>query len=238
MRKGLTKLLRDYYRLQARTLYEGDFDTAVVLADLMAIINSDKLTARQRQYIALYYFVGLTFNEIASLVGVDVRNVKQPLYDGLDRAALVAQGDTTGAAFKRRTPDTFADKPGAVYRWLDAIAAGAPVAEPPHAVTLNIAELLSETDDKSAELARQSETGVVYIDETADDKPEYAHFSDSQLRWLDRRITLVENVLPPGDAVGSQKHIPAPEYDGYEDESQSRKTHATGRRKLFKLWGN
>lgn len=236
MRKGIARLLRDYYELRTRTEYVGDYDTAVMLADLMAQINGDILTPRQRQFIAIYYFVGLTFEEIAIVMRLaSPSNVSDGLYAALDRLA-----DTDNTRFKTRTPENFADYDGAVYRWLDGIAEGKPIKEPSRRVLLSIATVLSKSDGNSSEMLRQKSEGFVYLDESMGE--EYPHLSDSQTRWVDRRITLVEDVFPVGDIVGSQRYTPLPEYNGDEGTDDeyllSRTIKTTGRRKLFKLRGN
>lgn len=237
MRRGITRLLRDYYELLSKTEFDGDYDTAIILADLLGAVNSETLTARQRQFIALYYFVGLTFSETAEIVGVDVRNAKEGVHSAIRRLEANMADSTT---FKSRTPNTFADKQGEVYRWLERIANGEEIKEPSRKVVLSIADILRYTDDESEEMIRQVSEGFVNV--YVDDVEEYPHYSDSQLRWLDRRVSLVEEVLPVGDSTGFKRHRPAPDYEGNASEDDdyfnSRTVRKTGRRKLFKLRGN
>lgn len=237
MTRGIAKVLRDYYELESRTTYGGDLDTALLLADIMRAINGDVLTERQRQVIALYYFAGLKLREIAYLLDVTPRNVRQPLQDALKRVSESQKNPKT--VFKSRAVERF-DRFVPLYKWLDDIADGAPVKEPPLSAVQSLADLLEHGDEGSAELVRQRREGFVYVDE--DESEEYPHFSDAQLRWKDRRISLVEEVLPPGDAIGFQRYTPAPDYEGDaeldDDYLLSRSVRNMGRRKLFKLRGN
>lgn len=237
MRKGIANVLKDYYRLESRA-YGGDFDTAVILADLMSAINGDVLTVRQRQYIALYFFCGLTYAEVAHVMRIaNQSRVSDALYSALRRLT-----QAPGASFKDQPADDFSAYDGAVYRWLDAIEDGAPVGEPSREVLLNIAEILRPYDDESAEMIRQRAEGFVYVDEACDG-PEYPHYSDAQLRWYDRRMSYVPEVFPEGDAVGSKRVVPkyAVDETGEQDDDEehiTRTIQRTGRRRLFKLRGN
>lgn len=237
MRKGIARLLRDYYELRSRSFYGGDIDTTATLIDLMGAINGDILTARQRQFIALYYFVGLTFEEVAEVMCISSpTNVSDAIYSALERLSA-----GPGFVFKSRTPEDFSHMPGAVYRWLDDIGNGTPIMEPSLDVIVAIAEILELSDSKSLELLFQYYAGIVLMEEKEEGE-EYPHLSDSQLRWQDRRISLTDEVHPPGDVIGSKRYTPLSEYDGDEtndDEyNMTRTIRLTGRRKLFKLRGN
>lgn len=237
MRKGITNLLREYYRLKSRTEYEGDYDTAIILADLMSVINGSALTPRQRQFVALHYFVGLKLDEIATITSTTQYNVANTLRKALDRLVDASEGNHSFYAYK---VEEYAET-SEVYKWLNGIANGHPVEEPTRKVVLSIAELLRSSDEASAEMVRQHEMGEVLIEEMDDGKVEYSHYSDSQLRWLDRRVTLVEEVFPTGDVIGSKRHTPTSDYDGFgseeEDDYLSYTVRTTGRKKLYKLRG-
>lgn len=241
MRKGITNILRDYYRLESRA-YNGDFDTAVILADLLSAINSGVLTARQRQYIALYYFCGLTYAEIAHLMGIEWQdNVSKGIYNALNRISATYNRDST-VPFKQQPAGDFKGYNGALYRWLDEIAEGAPVGEPSRDVLLNISEILAHFDEKSAEMLRQYAEGFVFI-EDGEAGEEYPHFSDTQIRWQNRRVSYVPEVFPDGDVIGSKRVVPKYAVDDTGEESDdgehiTRTIQQTGRRKLFKLRGN
>lgn len=241
MRRGISALLRDYYRLRSRA-DDGEFDTAVMLTDLLNAVNGETLTARQRQFIALYYFVGLTYAEIAEVMRIEWSdNVSKGVYAALDRLNALYDIDDKSSN-RRRTPNDFNHLDGAVYRWLDGIAEGEPVEEPPKEVVISIAEILKDFDDKSSELIRQTKDGYVPI-LFEEGEEEYPHFSDSQLRWLDRRMSFVPEVLPEGDVIGSKRTMPTYAVDdsgnGEDDDAHiTRSIHRTGRRKLFKLRGN
>lgn len=241
MRRGIASLLKDYYRLETRA-YGGDFDSAVMLADLMDVVNGTYLTARQRQYISLYYFCGLTFSEIAIITGAaNQSRVSDALYSAIERISDVTKNEVR--QFKTQPASDFSDCDGAVYRWLDDIARGAPIEEPSRAVVLSIANILYESDLLSRDLIEQVNTGVVYIDEPQEELDGYTHLSDSQIRWIDRRMSYVPEVFPPGDSVGSKRVVVKYEADSDgslddEDEHINRRVHRTGRRRLFKLRGN
>ena len=239
MRKGIANVLRDYYRLESRA-YGGDFDTAVILADLMNAINGDVLTVRQRQYIALYFFCGLTYAEIAYIVGARQEVAQRAIADAFKRLTSVYKASEQ--SLKGHTPSTFEAYEGVVYRWLDAIADGKPLSEPSREVLLNIADILRPYDDESAEMVRQHTEGFVVVEDTQEG-PEYPHLSDAQMRWQDRRMSYVPEVFPEGDAVGSKRVVPkyAVDETGDQDDDEehiTRSIQRTGRRKLFKLRGN
>ncbi|QIG62603.1 RNA polymerase sigma factor [Sporosarcina phage Lietuvens] len=241
MRKGIASLLKDYYRLETRSL-GGDFDTTVMLADLMSAVNGDILTVRQRQYIALYFFCGLSFKEIAVITGASNQaRISDALYSGIERISVVTKGESN--RFKAQPADDFNGHVGAVYRWLDDIAYGAPVGEPTRAVVLSIASILQESDELLANMTEQARTGVVYVLEEPQENDGYVHLSDSQMRWQDRRMSFVPEVFPPGDAVGSKRVVVKydADRDGElcdDDEHITRKVQQTGRRRMFKLRGN
>lgn len=230
VRRGIIRLLRDYYRLKYRTEYKGDYDTAVILADLMESINSDALTPRQRQFIALYYFVGLTLDEVAVISETRQDNVRITLRRAIERIS------SEKGRFNTYTVVPY-ENTSAVYRWLNEIADGEPIGEPTREVILSIAEILRYSDERSAELIRQHGTGFVIVAEPDDGREEYPHYSDAQLRWLDRRVSVVSEVYPSGDVVGTKKWTPAPNYDESESDDYE-PICQSGRKKLYKLWGN
>lgn len=224
--KGITALLRDIYRLKGVTQFGGDIDSTVILTDLDLALNGDCLTKRQRQSIALYYFAGLKLRECSEVMVLDDSVIKYHLKGGLSRLSSHMK---TGERFMKGDDITLFDETNAIYRWLNAIANGSPVTEPSVSVTLDLARFF--LDDKAKEYVRQHEEGFEYIEDYTDVE-EYPCLSEDQMRWSDRRVTYVEEVFPPGDAVGSVKVAVRNEEDRKGVE------FSVERRKIFKRRGN
>ena len=87
-KKGVLKLLKDYYYLKERMYVRGDFDAVVVLADLEKAIALANLGTRQSQVIELWK---LRYNreEIAEEFDLASNTVRESLNSAATKIASV-----------------------------------------------------------------------------------------------------------------------------------------------------
>jgi DNA-binding CsgD family transcriptional regulator len=226
-KEGIKTLLKDLNRLNESKIYKGDYDAAAILTDLNISLNNGCLTPRQRQCLGLHYFINLSIDESSTILGIHPRVFKYHLKGVLLR---LAENMCFGTLFMKGDPVELYGKTYGIYKWLDDIALGMPLREPPYEAFLDIADILSETDEKSFEMVRQRREGFVYIER--DVKEEYPCMHEEQLRWADRRVSYVEEVFPPGDAIGSRKVLVR------DEENKDGVEYMVERRKIYKQGGN
>lgn len=89
---GVDRLLRDIYKLANEESYGGDYNSVIIRVDLEHALQSDALTPRQRQAVALYYFCQLTYPECARILGRDV-DTKRRINTAIVNVAKHMQGD-------------------------------------------------------------------------------------------------------------------------------------------------
>ncbi|MCC2383536.1 RNA polymerase sigma factor [Bacillus cereus] len=226
-REGVKALLKDIYRLSESKLHKGDIDAAAILTDLNISLNNECLTPKQRQCIALYYFVNLSIKEASSILDIYPSVFNYHIKGALSR---LANNMRFGTVTKKGDPIGLFGNSSGVYKWLDEIALGKPLEEPPYEVVLDIAEILSKSDEKSSEMIRQHIEGFVYVEENEGE--EYPCLCEEQMRWADRRVSYVEEVFPPGDVTGYHRVLIR------DDEDRKGVEYKEERRKIFKRRGN
>lgn len=227
-REGITKLLQDIHSVKESRIYHGDIDATAILADLFTALDSDCLTARMRQVVALYYFAGLIEKEMTLLLGINQKSINEIKQKAVDR---VAEHMYRGGKFKAGNPYVpFADD-RVLYRWLNAVADGQlPVYTVTQTVFNDINRILAPKDKKAAEVLRQQREDVIFVEEP--DVDEYPCLTEDQFAWADRRVTYVEEVYPPSDVVGTRKVAIK-----LRDDKKGRE-YIVEKRKMFKRRGN
>jgi predicted DNA-binding protein (UPF0251 family) len=90
---GIAQLLSDVYKLANDAEYRGDTEAIVLKVDLEHALQSDALTPRQRQAVALYYFCQLTQQECAKVLGVKRQRITDRLKTAKRNIAQHMQGD-------------------------------------------------------------------------------------------------------------------------------------------------
>ncbi|MBA4542022.1 sigma-70 family RNA polymerase sigma factor [Thermoactinomyces daqus] len=180
--EGIAALLDDFYRVEARAYDRADLDSYTVIADLKIALDTDCLTPRQRQCIALYYFCELSREQVAELLGVARQSVDEYLATAHER--LAREMKEGGAAKKgRRVKPLPGSRP--LNRWINDIADGAPIYDLPEDVAEDLLYWLSERGDERAwETIRQRRHGAP---ELVYDTVEHAHIHDRQLWYRYKR---------------------------------------------------
>jgi hypothetical protein len=224
--EGIAALLSDVYRAEARAFDRADLDSFTVITDLKLALDTDCLTPRQRQVVALYYFCELTLEQVGEVLGMSAQGAKKILGGAVERIAKEMKDG--GASRKGRITAHFAGT-RSFYRWVNDVADGAPVYSLPDDVELDLLHWLSERgDDRAWETLRQRKEGAPPIDYSSDYKCMYA----DQIRKKDRRMTFKEYVFPPGDVVGYR----FAKASDFKDEKEPDEGYAepTIRKKIFK----
>jgi hypothetical protein len=224
--EGIAALLSDVYRAEARAFDRADLDSFTVITDLKLALDTDCLTPRQRQVVALYYFCELTLKQIGEILGVGARRVKKYLDASYER---IAREMKDGGASRKGRQIKPVDACRPLYRWVNDVADGAPVYSLPDDVELDLLRWLSERGDDCAwETLRQRREGAPTIEYSCDYKCMYA----DQIRKKDRRMSFKEYVFPPGDVVGYRFVKPS----DFKDEVATDEGYAEAptRKKVFK----
>jgi hypothetical protein len=191
---GIAALLRDVYRLSESRLYDGDIDATAILIDLKMALDSNCLTPRMRQVVALYYFAQFTEEEIAEIIGVTRQGINDSVNNALERiSAHMEYGYTkiTNAKVNALLPGTHEIK-----RWLNAVAYGKSLYEIEDEVIsgINIWRAAQLNDHKDLEVMRQRIEGYTYEPVYESDEMKYPALTWEQIKWKDRRISYVSEV--------------------------------------------
>lgn len=226
--EGVATLLKDIYRMNESRLYKGDIDATAIITDLKTALDSDCLTPRMRQVVALYYFVGLTEEESAYVLGIDNGYLNKVVHVSLER---IAEQMSKGSNRKKGHADIDSKESTPLFLWLADVAYGnAPVYEVPSAVFTDILNRSITTDRNAVETLRQRAEGrpkpVVYADED-----EYPALSEDQFKWRDRRMAFKPEIFPKGDIAGTRKvamKIRDGDSSGNEWILEKRKLYARG----------
>lgn len=203
---GVYRLLKDYYRLEERISPGGDYDTAVILADLKGALDSPVLTARQRQIVALLFFAELTMEDVSGILGVYVSKIHKSLTAALERLSAALKGART-PKFRTQSAPPFGSR-RLLYAWLNAVGSGeAPIYNVPAAVMTDLLMWLDENgDEKAQEALRQHREGppnVKTIYKNPED--EYLCLNPRQLRYRHEKEERVSEVFPKFDVSGAKK---------------------------------
>jgi hypothetical protein len=170
--EGIAALLSDIYRAEARAFDRADLDSFTVILDLKIALDTDCLTPRQRQVVALYYFCELTREQVAEILGIARQSVDEYLATALERIATEMKDG--GAAKKGRQVKPIQGK-RPLYRWVNAVASDSPVYSLPDDVELDLLHWLSERGDERAwQTLRQRREGPPAIEYSVK-QPAYLH---------------------------------------------------------------
>jgi hypothetical protein len=199
---GIAVLLKDIYRLKENRLYKGDLDATAIITDLKLALDSDCLTPRMRQVVALYYFVGLTEGETAEVLGLAQKVINISLSSAIER---VAEQMSEGSFRKKGHAVIETGIDTALYRWLSAVAyRESPIYIVPADVFTEMLNRSVDTDSNAKETLRQRTEGSNFINDYSDVE-EYPALSEEQFKWRDRRMSFKSEIFPRGDVVGTRK---------------------------------
>lgn len=191
---GIVALLQDVYRLSESRLYDGDIDATILLIDLKMALDSNCLTPRMRQVVALYYFAQFTEEEVADVIDIPQQNVNKALNNSVDRiSAHMEYGHTRTTNAKI---DAFLPSTHEIKRWLNAVAGGRSMYDIDDGVIsgINIWRTAKLDDKKDLEAIRQRVNGYTYAPVYESDEIKYPALTWEQLKWRDRRVTYVSEV--------------------------------------------
>jgi hypothetical protein len=119
--QGVERLLKDIYKLWEEETYGGDINATIIRIDLERALQSNALTPRQRQAVALYYFAQLTQQECAKVLGIDKRNVGRRLENALRNIALHMQGENIESPQTVFDVDYVEGKGEGLEFWIDCV---------------------------------------------------------------------------------------------------------------------
>jgi hypothetical protein len=227
---GIAVLLKDIYRLNEKRLYKGDIDATAIITDLKLALDSDCLTPRMRQVVALYYFVGLTEEEAAEVLDSSQQAVNKALSSSLER---IAEEMSTGGSRKKGHADINMELNTPLFQWLANVAYGiSPIYEVPLGVFTDVLDRSKLLDDKAKETLQQRTEGPPIILNSSEED-EYPALSEEQFKWRDRRMAFKPEIYPSGDVIGTRK-VAIKLRDGDESGNE----WVIEKRKLFARGGN
>jgi predicted DNA-binding protein (UPF0251 family) len=191
---GIAALLRDVYRLSESRLYDGDIDATAILIDLKMALDSNCLTPRMRQVVALYYFAQFTEEEAAEVLGISQVTLNESLETAIERiSSHMEYGYTkvTNAKANAILLDTHEIK-----RWLNVVACGGKLYEIDDETIsgINIWRASKLNDRKDLEAIKQRIEGYSYEPVYESEEQKYPALTWEQIRWRDRRMSYVSEV--------------------------------------------
>ncbi|WP_178023033.1 hypothetical protein [uncultured Paenibacillus sp.] len=192
--EGLAVLLRDIYRLTERQWFQGDIDAATIMIDLKMALDSGCLTPRMRQCVALKYFLQITEEEAASILGIAQQSLSQSVLTALQRLSENMKGEGTPATNSRISGVLLVKGP--LETWLNDVAALASSSyDVPDRVFADI----------QARFPNRNPPDDWYIAEEQITKEEYPCYTEDQFRWKDRRSSPRPEIFTPKDKAGAAK---------------------------------
>lgn len=198
--KGIHVLMMDYGRLKDKARNTSDFDAAAILCDLEIALDKVNLTPRMRQCVALYYFVGLTEQQCAKVIGVSQQLINKSIAASLDRLEAFMAFGYMQKEDARMDGIIAANHP--FTSWVNDVASRkAKIYSKAPYVAEYSAEFLN--DSKAKETIRQRTEGSSYVNDYTGVE-EYPYYTEEQFRWADRRMAFVDEVYPGGDVTGSR----------------------------------
>lgn len=191
---GIAALLRDIYRLTESRIYDGDIDATAILIDLKMALDSNCLTPRMRQVVALYYFAQFTEEESAEVLEISQVTLNESLETALERiAAHMEYGYTkvTNAKSRGILPDSHGIK-----QWLNDVACGKELYEIDETITsdINIWRASKLKDERDLTAIKQRIEGPSYVLVYASTEQEYPALTWEQMKWKDRRMSYVSDM--------------------------------------------
>jgi predicted DNA-binding protein (UPF0251 family) len=117
---GVKRVLKFFYKLSIEESYKGDYDAVLVRMAIESALNSDCLTARQRQAIGLYFFAELNLNECEQVLGIANKNVRKLLNKAFENIASHIQGQDIHRPQSANL--TYSGTLKATAQWLDDVA--------------------------------------------------------------------------------------------------------------------
>ena len=198
--KGIHVLMMDYGRLKEQIRNESDFDAAAILCDLERALDKVNLTPRMRQCVALRYFVGLTEQQCAKILGIDRSTVNRMVDSALDRLeAFMAFGYMQK---ENARTDAILTQNHPFISWVNDVACRKKrIYSKPPVLTEYLSEMFG--DKKAQETIRQRTEGSSYTYDYSGVE-EYPYYTEEQFRWSDRRMAFVPEVFPTGDVAGTR----------------------------------
>jgi hypothetical protein len=188
---GIAALLRDVYRLSESRLYDGDIDATAILIDLKMALDSNCLTPRMRQVVALYYFAQFTEEETAKILGFKERKtVNFSLESAIERISVFMEYGYCKANNGRTDAQITPSHP--FLEWLNNVADGS---MPAYSFSEHITDWLAlNGDNKAIEALKQRSEGYAYEPVYESNEQKYPALTWEQIRWRDRRISYVSEV--------------------------------------------
>jgi hypothetical protein len=228
--EGIATLLKDIYRFKESRLYKGDIDATAILTDLKLALDSDCLTPRMRQIVALYYFVGLTEEEAAEILTIARQVLNIALNSAIER---IAEQMSEGSLRKKGHADIKTELDTPLYVWLTSVAyRGAPIYVVPSEVFTEILDRSKNTDTNAFETLKQRIEGSSFVSDYTNVE-EYPALSEEQFKWKDRRMSFKPEIYPKGDVIGTRK-VAIKLRDGDDSGNE----WVIEKRKLFARGGN
>lgn len=184
---GVKAVLRDIHRLSENRYFDGDIDATTIVIDLRMALDSRCLTPRMRQIVFLYYFVGVTLDEIADITNLTRPTALEALNNAVERVATEMEygyhSKTNARITAYLSPKTSAEEP--LYKILNEIADNE---RKIYEINDEIVEavvyyLARKGDTKAQEALRQRLEGYTYVSEKSD----YPALTWDQMKWYDRR---------------------------------------------------
>lgn len=216
---GIAALLRDINKLSESRWYNGDIDATVLIVDLKDALDSDCLTPRMRQVMALYYFAQLTEEEIAQILGMQQPNVNKALMTALERVSTYMEYGYNKPPNARIDAKVIPSHP--FLKWVNSVADGSS-----HIYSLDGSLtywLASNGDRKAQEAINQLTEGYTYEPTYLSAEEEYPALTWDQFKWRDRRMSYSEDIYPIRTTVGFRKVVTKLEDDSNYEWHISRK---------------
>lgn len=188
--EGIAALLSDINKLGESQWYRGDIDATILIVDLKQALDSECLTPRMRQVIALHYFAQLTEEEIADILGVTRQAVNYTSTNALERVSTYMEYGYSKPTNARIDAKITPSHPFLV--WVNAVADGS---LPVYSIDESLTHWLASSGDKKAqETIKQKIEGYTYVPVYEEGYDEYAPCTDDQFRWKDRRVSYVSDM--------------------------------------------
>lgn len=192
--EGLAVLLRDIYRLTERQWFQGDIDAATIMIDLKMALDSDCLTPRMRQCVALKYFLQITEEEAASILGIAQPSLSQSISAALERLAEEMNGEEEAATNARITG--ILRVRGALESWLNKVALM-------YVPTYDVPEEVFS--DVQSRFPNKNPPDDWFLEEEQLQGEEYPCYKEDQFKWKDRRSKPRPEIYPAKDKTGTVK---------------------------------
>lgn len=189
--KGVDRLLKDIHKLWYEESYRGDYDATCLRVDLEYALQSNVMTPKQRQAVALYYFCELTQDECARLLKMTQQGIDERLSGAVNNIAMHMQGRIMSLNQYIRYSD-YTNYDEHFDMWMAQLLVG-------HGKWWTIDNGVLNTLNRVLGMPNRDDN----VDEDSDD---YPHLTNGQLRGRNRNREILREEIYPVDAnVGSVK---------------------------------